>query len=433
MSVSKRRRLSEKSASPVIQPPKNYLPVHLQFFASMGDLRRQEEIAAQSIKRDQKKQTIASKPVPGSKNSWADLKRLDEQSMKAFEKNQKSTQKKQKTKPASASKNSWADLKRLDEQSMKAFEKMQKNQKGKVTTDARKLQNNLTLQEMTTLWKKGMKAEVIKKHPVTKFPASKLNGANIVLNELKQAWIHASSPEERRRIEAQANEIRKKMRAANIPESDILQPNQPYVTMEELKQSVKFDTADRIILGGFTFGAAVAKVDLAVGTGNVKPGNQSILYSKDKAGNISRVVKTVEGTPQAAGGNSNTAKPAQSTQGTGNAYQGVRIINKKYAGQVYKLEGELAAKYPNGVKFNKDGFPDFSPYAKVRVKIDGLKGNTGSDFTAANRAVGLKETPKGYTWHHVEDGRTMMLVPTDLHQAVRHTGGAALIRKGLVP
>ncbi|MED0681367.1 HNH endonuclease, partial [Aneurinibacillus thermoaerophilus] len=121
------------------------------------------------------------------------------------------------------------------------------------------------------------------------------------------------------------------------------------------------------------------------------------------------------------------------TQGTGNAYQGVRIINKKYAGQVYKLEGELAAKYPNGVKFNKDGFPDFSPYAKVRVKIDGLKGNTGSDFTAANRAVGLKETPKGYTWHHVEDGRTMMLVPTDLHQAVRHTGGAALIRKGLVP
>lgn len=39
----------------------------------------------------------------------------------------------------------------------------------------------------------------------------------------------------------------------------------------------------------------------------------------------------------------------------------------------------------------------------------------------------------GYTWHHVEDGKTMMLVPTDLHQAVRHTGGAALLRKGLVP
>ncbi|WP_083900540.1 MULTISPECIES: HNH endonuclease [Oceanobacillus] len=33
----------------------------------------------------------------------------------------------------------------------------------------------------------------------------------------------------------------------------------------------------------------------------------------------------------------------------------------------------------------------------------------------------------------MEDGRTLMLVPTDLHQAVRHTGGAALIRKGLAP
>ncbi|WP_210766941.1 HNH endonuclease [Cerasibacillus terrae] len=117
----------------------------------------------------------------------------------------------------------------------------------------------------------------------------------------------------------------------------------------------------------------------------------------------------------------------------GIGYDGVRIINKKYAGQTYNLSGDLAKKYPNGVKFTNDGFPDFSPYSKAKVKIDGLKGNTSSDFTAANKAMGLKSTPSGYTWHHVEDGRTLMLVPTDLHQAVRHTGGAALIRKGLAP
>jgi hypothetical protein len=35
--------------------------------------------------------------------------------------------------------------------------------------------------------------------------------------------------------------------------------------------------------------------------------------------------------------------------------------------------------------------------------------------------------------HHVEDGLTMQLVPSDLHDVVRHTGGAALINKGLVP
>jgi len=117
----------------------------------------------------------------------------------------------------------------------------------------------------------------------------------------------------------------------------------------------------------------------------------------------------------------------------GTGYDGVRIINKKYAGQTYNLSGDLAKKYTNGVKFTNDGFPDFSPYSKAKVKIDGLKGNTSSDFTAANKAMGLKSTPSGYTWHHVEDGRTLMLVPTDLHQAVRHTGGAALIRKGLAP
>lgn len=47
----------------------------------------------------------------------------------------------------------------------------------------------------------------------------------------------------------------------------------------------------------------------------------------------------------------------------------------------------------------------------------------------ANARVGLKSIPKGYTWHYVEDGVTMMLIPTDLHNAVRYTSGASLIRK----
>jgi hypothetical protein len=31
-------------------------------------------------------------------------------------------------------------------------------------------------------------------------------------------------------------------------------------------------------------------------------------------------------------------------------------------------------------------------------------------------------------WHHVEDGRTLELVPKDLHEAVRHTGGVPAIK-----
>jgi len=34
-------------------------------------------------------------------------------------------------------------------------------------------------------------------------------------------------------------------------------------------------------------------------------------------------------------------------------------------------------------------------------------------------------------WHHVEDTRTLQLIPTDLHRVVRHTGGQAIIRETL--
>jgi len=31
-------------------------------------------------------------------------------------------------------------------------------------------------------------------------------------------------------------------------------------------------------------------------------------------------------------------------------------------------------------------------------------------------------------WHHVEDGKTMLLIPKDIHKAAAHTGGIAVIR-----
>jgi hypothetical protein len=36
---------------------------------------------------------------------------------------------------------------------------------------------------------------------------------------------------------------------------------------------------------------------------------------------------------------------------------------------------------------------------------------------------------KYYTWHHHENGKTMMLVEQDVHNKINHTGGAALIAK----
>lgn len=105
--------------------------------------------------------------------------------------------------------------------------------------------------------------------------------------------------------------------------------------------------------------------------------------------------------------------------------------NSKYAGRQFPVENlppEIRAKYPAGVRFTEDGFPDFSPYAIKEVKIK-MKGNRTTDFTEANRAAGLSETPEGYTWHHHQDRTTMQLVPTDLHEAVRHGGGVSLIKQ----
>jgi RHS repeat-associated protein len=93
-------------------------------------------------------------------------------------------------------------------------------------------------------------------------------------------------------------------------------------------------------------------------------------------------------------------------------------INSQWAGKVH----------PSGVYYTQRGFPDFSPFAKARVEVEGLTGNYAKDAAMANRAVGLKSTPKGYVWHHVEDARTMLLVPQGVHEAARHTGGAAIIR-----
>jgi hypothetical protein len=104
--------------------------------------------------------------------------------------------------------------------------------------------------------------------------------------------------------------------------------------------------------------------------------------------------------------------------------------NFEYAGKVYdgtKWTPKLAEKYPDGVRFTEDGFPDFKPYATHEVTFDPhFVGNHGSDFTDANRLAGLPEKPDGYTWHHHQDGRTMQLIPTDLHRGVPHAGGVAI-------
>ncbi|QUW23032.1 HNH endonuclease [Sporosarcina sp. Marseille-Q4063] len=94
-----------------------------------------------------------------------------------------------------------------------------------------------------------------------------------------------------------------------------------------------------------------------------------------------------------------------------------------------------SVSYPNG-------YPDFSAYVHpiikpVIIKVARPK-NPQADFKAANEAAGLNKNsippvpklnqpPKGYTWHHHEDGKTMMLVRKDIHRDFRHIGGQSIV------
>jgi hypothetical protein len=64
--------------------------------------------------------------------------------------------------------------------------------------------------------------------------------------------------------------------------------------------------------------------------------------------------------------------------------------------------------------------------------------NRPADFKAANEAAKLNKNsnppvpkpnkpPDGYTWHHHEDGKTMLLVDKKIHDQFKHTGGVSTI------
>jgi hypothetical protein len=85
----------------------------------------------------------------------------------------------------------------------------------------------------------------------------------------------------------------------------------------------------------------------------------------------------------------------------------------------------------------RDGFPDFSPFMRhpsgVRsVPIENMTG-TPADFRAANLAAGRPEwgraAPRGWTWHHHQDGVTMQLIPRGINRDFDHMGGAAVTRR----
>ena len=155
-------------------------------------------------------------------------------------------------------------------------------------------------------------------------------------------------------------------------------------------------------------------------------------------------------------------------------YDGYKIRNQALAGQEKHISPEseqfkqwaqkysgirdFNVEYPNGItiKYDLQGFPDFSDFA---VKIPGttnpvlldpytaanvqkgtaMTASRNSNFALADKmfapsgtidgmSVSVWRSKNGFTWHEVEDLRTMILVPTEINGMFGHTGGVGLIK-----
>ena len=107
-----------------------------------------------------------------------------------------------------------------------------------------------------------------------------------------------------------------------------------------------------------------------------------------------------------------------------------KINNSHLAGQQHSLNPALVNKYPDGVWYKPNGFPDFSPYSKKTVKVNNLNWKSW-DFGKADEIAWIDEKYRQdnqLTWHHHEDCKSMLLVPRDLHNEVKHTWWASFLK-----
>ncbi len=103
-----------------------------------------------------------------------------------------------------------------------------------------------------------------------------------------------------------------------------------------------------------------------------------------------------------------------------NAKEDAIIGSTKRARRNEHLAGKNHPK--TGIPFNNKGYPDFSSVSKKNVVIE-FTGSRRKDVKAANQIAGYKKTPEGMVWHHHQDGKTMQLVPFEIHLKTGHDGG----------
>jgi hypothetical protein len=121
---------------------------------------------------------------------------------------------------------------------------------------------------------------------------------------------------------------------------------------------------------------------------------------------------------------------------------------KDRKGQVDFTETKTIDGKSVSVKYDKEGFPDFTPHSpgkEYAFKPSYDLTGKGTDMTQANNwAVNkfgsgnvkklsggkIEINGKTHTWHHHQDGKTMFPVPSNIHNVTSgflHSGGATII------
>jgi hypothetical protein len=101
--------------------------------------------------------------------------------------------------------------------------------------------------------------------------------------------------------------------------------------------------------------------------------------------------------------------------------------------EVRKVLGETGIRYNNA-------YPDFSPTAAAEVSISGMTTSRPQNFQKADEQLAQQwgmsrkdvtqwRKQNGYTWHEVEDLKTMQLVPTIVNTKFGHMGGVGELKR----
>ena len=91
----------------------------------------------------------------------------------------------------------------------------------------------------------------------------------------------------------------------------------------------------------------------------------------------------------------------------------------------------------------KDGYPDFSEVSKGEVEIDNFtteRYGAGGNFDQADRKLAAQQgcsveevrqwrIDNNYTWHEMQDCKTMQKVLREVHGNIPHDGGISKLKK----